>query len=80
MSSCKLYIDSYDTAGNPIFKVDCKCGTTACMRVREFKLTTCDHSWYKCEPETDNIEHCRNCGAHRNPDKDLVRSSGGVMA
>jgi len=68
MSRCHLYIDSYDTGGNAVYRVKCYCNTTACMRIGELNLKTCEHNWFKCEPETDDIEHCRNCGKHRNPD------------
>lgn len=67
MSSCRLYKDGRDTAGNPIYKVKCYCGTTVCKRLDELNLVTCDHMWSKCGDELDDnsIEHCIACGKHR---------------
>ena len=31
--TCHKYIDGYDTVGNPLIKIKCFCGTTACLKV-----------------------------------------------
>lgn len=73
---CFDYEISQDTAGNPIMARQCYCLTTACMQL-PVKVTSttkpeCPHYWYKCEPETDDIEHCSLCGAHRQPQTNLM--------
>lgn len=29
---CEKVIDYYDTANNPVYKIKCNCGTTACQK------------------------------------------------
>lgn len=45
----------------------CSC-TSVVKRLIEpvYAVLGCDHFWYKCEPETDDTEHCSKCGTHRN--------------
>ena len=35
---CQQIIDYYDTAGNPVYKINCDCGTTACRKLNSFGL------------------------------------------
>jgi len=31
---CQKVIDYYDTANNPVYKIKCNCGNTACRNIR----------------------------------------------
>jgi len=69
MNSCHLYEDGKDTAGNPIYRVKCFCGTTGRQRLNELNITTCVHNWVKCGEDWEEdigVEHCTLCGQHRN--------------
>ena len=34
---CERIIDYYDTANNPVYKIKCNCGTTACQKLKNFR-------------------------------------------